>query len=334
MCRKLKKCNGWISLNIAGIHIEGCIKDSDWLHAINIPCNQSATNSFVYIDLPERRLKCTKTVAHGSFGTIDYGYILENGIKTDVYIKKPILPGQSLLYEACIQHIVNESLNRIGFPTGASKILSIFALKDNSICFAMEPIENSVTLSEILEQSSKHTVSKIIIDCLLQVCSMIWYLETNLGINHRDLKPSNFLVQEHETEKKVIVIENDIMEIESNYSITFIDFGFSCIGSIKTHVADVSLSSVYRKDDPCPKNGRDMYLFIAFLYIEFFNKLPEDLLILFEKWLYIPKSDIISFLRKYGLKSKEWIYFLTGNPSITEFNCCPAKIVKDLQIFL
>lgn len=339
MCVKDKKCNGWISLHSIELIDDGCIRDPEWLNSIAIPCTQSIIDSNIYVSLPHMNLKCIKTVAHGSFGIIDYGLLEikeenKNKIIQNVYIKKPNIPGKSLLYEACIQILVNKHLSSIGFPTGAPKVLSVFSLRDKSICFAMEPIENAVTLSELLLNSPKNIVSNIIIDCLLQVCAMIWHLETNIGINHRDLKPSNFLVKVHAPINKIIVVEDEILEINSKYSITFIDFGFSCIGSTDTHIADISLSTIYGKNDPCPKNGRDMYLFIAFLYVEFLSKLPEDLINLFEKWLYIPNSNIVPFLRKHGIKSKEWIYFITGNASVTEFNCCPYKIIKDINKLL
>ena len=331
MCRKDRKCYSWISLRHIGLDIEGCIRDDRWVYDIKIPCSQSIINSPMYINTNKKTLQCVKTVAHGSFGLIDCGVLIENGIKKDVYIKRPIISGKSLFYEACIQHLVYQSLERIGFPTGAPKVVAIFTLKDNSVCFAMETIHNSITLSELLSNINKNEMTKIIVDCLFQVCAMVWHLENDLGINHRDLKPSNFLITEHPLEKKIIVIENEILEIESNYTVTFIDFGFSCLGSVKTHEADISLSSIYPKNDPCPKNGRDMYLFIAFLYTEFYDKMSEDLLKLFEKWLYIPKSNIVKFLRRYGMDAKEWIYFITGNPDINEFNCCPYKIVMDLS---
>jgi serine/threonine protein kinase len=163
---------------------------------------------------------------------------------------------------------------------------------------------------------------------------MVWYLDTTLGINHRDLKPSNFLITEHEPKLRILQIEDEIIEIESKYSLTFIDFGFSCLGSTDTHISDISLSTVYSRADPCPKEGRDMYLFLAFLYIDFYSKLPSKLLSLFEVWLNIPGSNIMSFMRKDKETTKKWIYFIAGNENIKKFNSSPSKIVKDLQALI
>jgi serine/threonine protein kinase len=335
MCINDDKCCCWISLHTLGINSEGCVKDSKWLHSIQVSCTQSLMNQSVLMNVGNKNIQYIKTVAHGSFGSIDlatYEEILESGIKKkrDIYIKRPIFAGKSLLYEACIQKLVGEHLELIGFPTGAPKIVAIFKLLDGSVCFAMEQIESATTLSQLLGECSTENMTEIIIDCLLQVCAMIWYLESELGINHRDLKPSNFLVVSHTPEDKVLVIGNEMIEINSKYSITFIDFGFSCIGSTETNKMEVSLSSVYSKDDSCPKDGRDLYLFLAFLYMEFYSKFEKELLDIFNKWLELPGINMSIFLRKHGIKSKEWVYFYTGNPSVKEFKTCPNRIIKDL----
>lgn len=331
MCNDEQKCRAWISLDSIGIQAQGCLRDTSWLNSLNIYSSHSIFNSAAYIDLPTEKLTAIKNVAHGTFGNIDLAVYNNGLITTDVYVKRPIIPGKSLLYEACIQKLVGEQLSSIGFPTGAPRVIKIFKLRDNSICFAMEQLTGTMTLDKYLEITDS-PIHRVIIDCLLQLCGMLWYLDETLGINHRDLKPSNFLILEHETPvRKVIVIENEIIEIESKYSLTFIDFGFSCLGSTKTQVSDISLSTVYSKSDPCPKRGRDMYLFLTFLYIDFHNKLPPNLVKLFESWLHIPGSNLIPLMKKDKNYAKKWIYFIVGNDNIKQFNCCPQKIMKDLQ---
>ena len=335
MCIKEKRCVAWISLEDVGIPSSGCLRDTDWLTSISEPCNQSIFNQTKYIDLPNIKLTCLKTVTQGKFGSIDEGIYETVNKKEKVYVKRPIITGKNLLYEACIQKLVGEQLQTIGFPTGAPKVCSIFRLRDDSICFAMEQIDISITLDRYLDLVPKSQLSNIIIDCLLQLSAIVWYLDSVLGINHRDLKPSNFLIVEHSRPiRKVITIDNEILEINSKHSLTFIDFGFSCLGSTETHISDMSLSTVYSKADPCPKEGRDMYLFIAFLYIEYFSYLPEKLISLFELWLDVPGTNLCSFMRKDKENSKKWLYFITGNEKITKFNSCPIQIIKDLQALI
>lgn len=334
MCCGDIKCAAYLSLNNIGINSEGCMRNTNWLKNVDIPSKQSIFNSDYYIDMPDRKLRLVKNVAHGTFGSIDMGRLDVGGKSQDIYIKRPLVQGKSLLYEACVQKLVGDVLLKRGFPTGAPKVVQIFRLNDDSICFGMEPISNAITLQTILERARIDELSNILIDCLLQICSMAWYLENDLGINHRDLKPSNLLVVEHEPKRKKFIIENIKLEIVSRYSLSFIDFGFSCIGSVDKRKADLSLGTVYNKDDPCPKEGRDLYLFLAFLYADLHDKLHSDLVKLFEKWLTIPGSNFTGFLKKYNTQSRQWIYFITGNPDIKKFNCCPCKIVLDLKTLL
>jgi serine/threonine protein kinase len=330
MCQRDKKCRAWISLDSLGIDGAGCLRDAAWINSLNIPSNQSILNPALYIDLPAQHLTYISNVAHGKFGYIDSAVYEKHGKSCEVYVKRPIMPGKNLLYEACIQKLVRDSLSSVGFPTGAPKLYALFKLCDNSVCFAMEQIQGAITLDKFIESSPKSEITNIVIECLLQLSAMVWHLDTHLGINHRDLKPSNFLIVENSAPVRLIlVIENEILEIESKYTLTLIDFGFSCIGSTETNISDISLSNVYSKSDPCPKDGRDMFLFLALLYIDFYNKLHSKLLALFEKWL--PGANICSFMRKDKESAKKWIYFMAGNEKIHRFNCCPCRIVQDLQ---
>jgi serine/threonine protein kinase len=333
MCFENNRCQAWISLESLGLPYQGCLKNSSWLSSIKVPIHQ--TGPHTYIDLPYRKLVSLKTVSSGAFGHIDLGRHEWSDTKEEVFIKRPILSGRTLLYEACIQKLVSESLFHVGFPTGAPKPLCIFQLHDHSIGFAMEQIHGAITLDSYLSSIPPSFLSNVIIDCLLQLCAMIWHLNSTLGINHRDLKPSNFLIVVHDVPiRRLLRVEKECLEVDSKHSLTFIDFGFSCLGSTETHVSDISLSTVYSKSDPCPKEGRDMYLFLAFLYIDYHSKLPTQLLSLFEQWLDIPGSNLCHFMKKDKENSKKWLYFITGNESITSFRSCPIKIIKDLQHFM
>ena len=211
MCIPSQPCRAWVSLESIGLPVRGCLHSPAWLREVVLPCHQSLFTPSIYIDRSTKKLICLKTVSHGSFGYIDLAQDqTANGVK-EVYVKRPILPGKSLLYEACIQHCIAEELSAIGFSTGAPRITDVFMLRDHSVCFAMEPIEGAVTLDRYLESVSQ--LSAVIVDCLLQLSAMLWHLNSILGMNHRDLKPSNFLIVEHPPMTKVLVIEHEIIEI-------------------------------------------------------------------------------------------------------------------------
>lgn len=317
MCKENLKCNAWISLHSVGIEAEGCLKVPSW-----IPALKTSHIGYCYILLPNRSLTCVKVIANGQFGYIELGIYEVNSVKKDVYIKRPIL-SQNLMYEACIQKLVNESLTSVGFPLGAPPVVSIFALADDSVCFAMEPIAGAVTLNKFLNNTGN--VTGVIVECLLQLCAMLAHLGTHLGINHRDLKPSNFLIVEHEPCMKQFTIDNEQIVVESRYTLTIIDFGFACLGSSEgTHL---SLSTVYSPTDICPKEGRDLFLFLGLLYLDYHAKLDKTLLKLFESWIDI---NLCAFMQKDKVYSMQWLYFMAGSDSIQKFKSQPLRIWHDL----
>lgn len=308
---------------------------------LDVLCCQSLCYSAVYVDLPGRRLTRLQTVSQGAFGYIDLAsYETNEEGKREVYVKRPILAGRSLLMEACVQMKVRECLMRAGFSAGAPRVLRIFRLSDRSVCFAMDPIDGATTMDHVLASAPPSKRTSIIVDCLLQLCSMVWHLANDLGLNHRDLKPSNFLLVERPAPiMKVITVDTEILQIASSYSLTLIDFGFSCMGTPETQVSSLSLSYVYSQEDPCPKEGRDIFLFIGLLYMEFYDSLTEGLRVLFEQWLDIPHASVrvCEELRKAQLNGSSteqcslWLYGIAGHEEIKSFACCPLRIVKDLQ---
>lgn len=327
------KCDSHVNLAQFGIDASGCIRDSGWLTSLKVPCNQSLLVPAIYVQTLNKKICQIKTIATGSFGAIDIASRTDTMSTQTVFVKKPKLNGKSLLYEALIQDKVQQSLIEGGFPTGAPKVLDIFKLHDGSVCFTMEIIEAAETLQEVLDKAKPEEMAPILVESLFQVCAMLWYLETRIGMNHRDLKPSNLLVRKHEPISKTLKIGELELPIVSKFTLSFIDFGFSCIGSIETQKSDIALSSVYHPADPCPKEGRDLYSFLAFIYAEHWAKLPTDLRCLFETWLTVPGTKIVEFLRKHKGTAKDWIYFLTGNIEIKKFDCCPCRIVGDLKKF-
>jgi len=340
MCVKDKKCETWISLESCGISVEGCLRNHAWVNEMNrinnvVPCNQSVFAPMIYVDLPHIKITCIRNVAHGNFGYIDLAKMeTHEGVK-EIYVKRPIIHGTSLISEACIQKIVGESLENAHFSKGAPKVLRIFKLRDGSVCFAMEQIIGACTLDVYLDKLPTNQLPAAIIDCIIQLCVMKWHLHNEIGMNHRDLKPSNCLIVEYaEPETKFITIDKEILELSSKRSLTLIDFGFACIGNNVSHVADVSLSTVYPKSDPCPKVGRDMFLFLGLLYIDYHIYFPSRLIQLFESWLQEPGSNFCKFMRTDKENSKKWLYFITGNEDIVRFNSCPKRIISDLRTFL
>jgi serine/threonine protein kinase len=283
-----------------------------------------------YIKDGATRLTYLRTAYKGTYGHIDLARYETAEETTEVYVKRPIHQGNSLIHEACVKMVVREFL--AGIEGGAPRIVRIFRLRDGSVCFAMEQIEGSVTLSEFLGArvaQDATAFSQIIMDCLFQLCGMMWHLENRLGLNHRDLTPGNFLVVEHPPRQKVISVGAEVFEITSTHSLTLIDFGFSCIGSVETQVAELALSEMYHEKDPCPKTGRDLFLFLGLVYVTYYARMPPTMRELFEGWIH--NEGLCRFLRKDAENAQHWLYFMIRDTGVRRFHCTAEQVVADLM---
>jgi len=329
-------CKTWYDLRRIGLTGEGCIRDAAFLSGIasTIPCLQNVIIPNVYIQTPHKTLTALQSMPGATFSRIEIGKrVVPHPVPMNyVFIKSPLIPGKSLLYEACIQQIVKDSLDRGGFIRGAATVHDVFKLHDDSICFSMDIFQHAKPLSVLIQQLPDSELTQFILEILIQLCAMLWHLSTDIGMNHRDLKPSNIMVESHdERELSLRVLERTI-KIKSRITLSLIDFGFSCIGSNETQAADLAIGDVYSAADPCPKEGRDLFMFLAFLYMDCKSRIGADLRDLFAKWLQNNVTGILPKIDTYGHEFDQWIYFITGNERIRKFNCCPCNVFNDLTI--
>jgi serine/threonine protein kinase len=270
-----------------------------------------------------------KPLPGSTYSHIELGRRSVNHQSTYAFIKRPLIPGRSLLYEACIQQIVKLSLNRGGFPRGAAAVYDVFRTTDKCVCFSMEIFQDAVPLSVLLEGLTE--VTQVVVELLLQLCAMLYHLEQNIGMNHRDLKPSNLMIETRaEAVPMVLRVGTHTITILSKYTISLIDFGFSCIGNRINQRADLAIGEVYGLKDPCPKEGRDLYMFLAFLYIDCSAKLTADLKGCFSVWLQNSKTGILRKIDAVGHDFDPWIYVITGSDQIVKFGSSPETVFRDL----
>ena len=324
-------CQTWFDLTRVGLQGEGCIRNPTFLSSIRVPCTQSPINEHAYIQTPNKTLQWISNLPGATFSRVELGLRLTHPHKSqNVFIKRPLLPGKSLLSEACVQQIVKDSLDRGRFIRGAAAVYDIFRLHDGSVAFSMEIFEDAIPLSIVLKTLAEADLTPIVLELLLQLSAMMWHLHTDLGMNHRDLKPSNIMMETHERRPLVLRVDDKELTIQSRFTISLVDFGFSCIGSQETLLSDITIGDVYSVKDPCPKEGRDIYMFLAFLYMDIGKRISPDLKGYFAKWLQNDVTGVIGKIDRLGHDFNSWIYFIGGNERMKLFDCNPKKIFTDL----
>lgn len=320
----------------------GCIRDQEWLSTIKIPVLQDIINQSIYINTKSKRLEFIREMPSPKYNKIELArrtvYDVNGKMKESrlVFIKRPIKRNKSLLYEACMQHIAYKLLSDTG-DNNVSKVYDIFKLSDGTICFSMEILMDAKPMDRYLEENITNTeLTGFIIEILMQICSISSILSKKIGLNHRDLRPSNIMIKKRNIQRNIMICVpgNEPVQIISSYVVSYIDFGFSCIGNIETGMMDLQLGHVFSDNDPCPKDGRDMFMFLCFLYIQLWSKIKrggcEDVHILFEKWLENNITGILNKLERLGGDFDKWIYFISGNEKIKNFHCTPSIIFEDL----
>jgi len=332
-------------------------KEDKWIDNSNV--------SLIFEDFIDRgaygALALCRRLTHG-----DSGKIVDELVFAKIPAR-PFLTRDCLFWEACIQMIVRKTLTKAGFKNGAPRVRDIFELRDGTIGYTMDIIIGAKSFDVKLRDSDKNTFLQLIIEGIFQVASMISILQKELGFNHRDLRAANLLCREIEknTPTKIIVWDEETevnwqpsesfsnekrserkhdIEVHSNMEFTLIDFGFTSFSKYQDCDGFRLNGHVYSPIDPCPKPGRDMFMFLAFLLAEFGNKMNSELRKYFKKWLHTscglelplriakPGRGIYQFLRKYGLRGDKWIYFISGNVHLSQIRPTNAiKVVANLQ---
>lgn len=300
-----------------------------------IPITQKIPDSNIWIENEKRKLEFIREIDKGSYGkiclckrwTVSRG---EHFVFTKIQKKINKDTNDSFIKEAIIQKEVAKCLREHGFEKGSPDVLDLFKLYDGTICFSMEMFYGSQRMDNYIKNFDKSDItlfSGFIIELIVQVVSMLDILQKKLGLNHRDLNTSNILIQKLDT-RKVICLDKDI-RISTNYSISIIDFGISCMG------CNIQLGKVYPANDICPKPGRDIFLFLALFFCEFSKFILGPIRQYFKKWI---ERDYGKFCGKkiwkflnHVEKGDYWIYWLSSQADIKEFPFTSMGIIKDLQ---
>jgi serine/threonine protein kinase len=252
--------------------------------------------------------------------------------------------------EAVLQHVASTALKDAGFSNAVPPVLDIFISPHDLTVFTMECCDDCEILSTSLNDGS--VTEKTLICVLFQVTFYLQVLERSLGLNHRDIKTSNILICREETSRSIASTSGLLncvpqptsryvyefggfkWSIEKDANVILVDFGFSCLGLMMGKPSLIKAGIYYNARDPCPKIGRDLYLFMSLLLRDLYRlEGGKGRVVHFlERRISLENMDVPGFIKKYSDKEPDWLYFLTGDSSLVFPHCEPAIVLQSLAI--
>ncbi len=273
----------------------------------------------------------------------NYGMLWEvvrtdrDGQESVVFLKADT-ENRGLLHEALLQLFARCALERAGCPEAVPRVIDILAHPKRGVVFTMNPILNATVLPTYLEQHLDWNVRSVKNDRVLwrvvaQVALYCWILEEELGLNHRDLKGTNVLVMvPRDSPTHEVKFKGRRVRITSDATACLIDFGFACRGSAE-RVLQQSASVRHQGFDFCPKEGRDLFLFLALFWMEVGLRgcLSLDGVEMMERWLGPKKA--LQIARHSEVDEEDCMERLYLNNFLPEFRrveTAPLTVLMDI----
>jgi len=280
-------------------------------------------------------------VLSGSFGTIYLVYRENRGKEEYVFLKTCPIHPTILLKEGILQSIAYSVLSYYNFPKAVPRVLDIVKHPTLGIVLAIERNPNARLFADYLKTNVHWGIPSklndtLFLSVLTQIATYLAILEVELGMNHRDLTGTNVLmvaptIPVHQS----VTLGSNTWMLHYTHQTILIDFGFACIGT-SDGKQTVSAGEFLPTADFCPKQGRDLFLFLSSVWdVELFrSSLTEPVKQLFHKWLHDKTStnwaNWLITSAKTNLKS---IYLLTNSEKFTSVSCSPLQILKDISEF-
>ena len=220
-----------------------------------------------YIDgrvLVEKAVRCSirngQKMNRGGYGNITK---IERtpSVGSELCIKSPHNSAYSLTPEAILQWHASQTLRSAGIVGAVPHVYDIFQYVGETR-FTMDYIKG---VSAIEAVGTAENPDSMWLQILAQVSLILGYLEEHIRLDHRDLKADNLWIRAVPVDYK-IKVGGINWRLKAPFQVVVLDFGFACLGNEEGH-ATVSLSDgILPKIDPCPKEGRDLFLLIASMW--------------------------------------------------------------------
>lgn len=279
----------------------------------------------------------------GSFGVVQLAYCVKGGSSQDkgfyCFLKASPKHQATLFVEGLLQSLAHATLRHYGFPHAVPRVLSFVQQPELGKTLVLEKIPNAQFFSDYLKHHFKWgapCVSNdlLVLSVICQVATYMAILEYNLRMNHRDLKGTNVLmVAPVETYVKPVTLGVHAWKLQTNVQVSIIDFGFTCVGTASGDIL-LSAGEFMPSTDFCPKEGRDLFLFLASLWNvpAFRESIGDGVTGLFRSWLQDSgEKSWADWLVGNQEETLMSMYLLTSASGFSAPASAPLGILKDIS---
>lgn len=291
--------------------------------------------------LPWQKLNGTIVTSTGAaLSTIHYKEIVNEGAtcliqrcerqamgshaQESVIVKRPHTSTLQLTSEALLQALCHEIVERRGFHGAIPNVYDIYRYRPNEVHFTMSYIRGTSLLDFLGSQlhRSRHEFTALFENLLLQMCCILSVLADEVAFDHRDIRSDNLWVRYAPGSYRFEVEPGQFLQIQFEYQLVLLDFGFACIGTSSGH-AQLNLGGVIPDLDPCPKTGRDLYQFFNhFLSVSVIRALLTDEFV----------ATIVKWMAPYTLETPYLSFILTYQPTFHIHALRPSEILKSYYL--
>ena len=245
----------------------------------------------------------------------------------------------TLHVEAILHAISNVVLSFYGFSWAIPRIFDIVRHPHFGISFTIERCPEARLLKHYLDEHLEWGVASsrndtILLGIISQLSTYIAILEHELYMNHRDLTGSNVLmIIPSDSVKKTVAFDKYLWTLQISHKTILVDFGFSCLGSLPSRKTAVNSGNYFPDTDFCPKDGRDMFLFIASLWKnpQIRQSVTPKVTALIHTWLRTTrKNNWAQWIESAQTMDMRSMYLLTMSDSFSSPSSSPIQIIKDI----
>jgi serine/threonine protein kinase len=273
---------------------------------------------------------------HGTFGTLFEVFRKTPSSTSSVFLKASKQDsGQFLHIEAILQEVSRCILAYYGFPRAVPRVHDILQHPIYTICFTMEIQSDALFFSDYIQtyiHNSQQKNDTLFISILAQLATYLAILEHELCLNHRDLTGTNVLmIAPSDESQNHVQLGSSSWDLRFQHRVILIDFGFAAIGSMPNRKTILQAGSYFHQTDPCPKDGRDLFLFLASLWKNpiIRKSVSSNVRTLFHTWLTQGKKNWAAWLEA-SESDLTGMYLLLMKEEFKNPRTNPINLLRDI----